>query len=94
MDFSNILVISGCIIGLLIIGKIFSVPLKAIFKLILNSVLGGILIFIINIIGGTFGFHIGLNLATAIIVGILGIPRSNFTCNITNFSLKYISLKK
>lgn len=74
MDFSNALVIFGCIIVLWIIGKIFSVPLKALFKLIINSVLGGLLIFIINLIGAVWNFHIGLNIVTAILVGILGIP--------------------
>lgn len=74
MDFYTVLIILGCIIGLWIIGKIFSIPIKAIFKLILNSILGGILIFIINLIGGAFGFHIGLNVLTSFIVGILGIP--------------------
>lgn len=54
--------------------KIFSVPLKALFKLIINSVLGGLLIFIINLIGAVWNFHIGLNIVTAILVGILGIP--------------------
>ena len=74
MDFSNALVIFGCIVVLWIIGKIFSVPLKALFKLIINSVLGGLLIFIINLIGVVWNFHIGLNIVTAILVGILGIP--------------------
>lgn len=63
-----------CIILLFILGKIFIWPLKKILKLILNSIFGGILIYIINIIGMNFGFHIGLNILTAIIVGILGIP--------------------
>lgn len=52
-------------------------PLKSIVKLIGNSILGGILIFIVNLIGTMFNFHIGLNIGTAIITGILGIPRSN-----------------
>ncbi len=74
MDFSNALVILGCIAVLWIIGKIFSVPLKALFKLIVNSVLGGLLIFIINLIGSAWGFHIGLNVVTTVLVGLLGIP--------------------
>ena len=74
MDFSNALVILGCIVVLWIVGKIFSVPLKALFKLIVNSVLGGLLIFIINLIGSAWGFHIGLNVVTAVLVGLLGIP--------------------
>lgn len=63
-----------CIILLFVLGKIFIWPLKKILKLIFNSIFGGILIYIINIIGMNFGFHIGLNILTAIIVGILGIP--------------------
>ena len=54
--------------------EISSVPLKALFKLIVNSVLGGLLIFIINLIGSAWGFHIGVNVVTAVLVGILGIP--------------------
>ena len=32
------------------------------------------LIYIINIVGQGFGFHIGLNYITSIFVGILGVP--------------------
>lgn len=76
MDFFNVFVIIGCIIAFWVLGRIFSIPIKAIAKLIGNSILGGILIFIINLIGGIFNFHIGLNLGTSILVGILGIPGS------------------
>ena len=74
MDIFNVFIILGCIVAFWIIGKVFSIPLKAIGKLILNSVLGGILIFIINLIGQLFNFHIGLNVVTSLLVGILGIP--------------------
>ena len=43
-------------------------------KLVINSVLGGISIFLINLVGANFGFHIGLNILTSILVGILGLP--------------------
>ena len=56
-------------------------PLKKLTKLdkifipiIVISIIGGIIIAIINFIGGFFNFHIGLNLITSIFVGILGIP--------------------
>ena len=74
MDFNNVLPFLACIIFLFIFGKIFILPLKSIMKLIINSVLGGILIFIINTIGTNFGFHIGLNIFTSIFVGLLGVP--------------------
>ena len=74
MEFNTIIAFLACIIFIFIFGKIFIWPLKNIFKLILNSILGGVLIYIINIVGMNFGFHIGLNLITAITVGLFGIP--------------------
>lgn len=57
-------------------------PLKKILKLIFNSCLGAGLIYVINIVGATWGFHVGLNLVTAIIVGVLGVPRRSTSCSI------------
>lgn len=74
MEINNIITILACIFFIFIIGKIFILPLKSICKLILNSILGGILIYVINLIGTLFNFHIGLNLITSIFIGILGIP--------------------
>ena len=74
MDFNNIITYIACICFLFIFGRLFIVPIKTILKLVINSILGGITIFIINLIGSIWGFHIGLNLITSIFVGILGIP--------------------
>jgi len=74
LDINNYLVYISSIIFIIIFGKIFLVPLKSIFKLILNSILGGVLIYIINIVGMLFNFHIGLNITTSILIGILGVP--------------------
>ena len=74
MDFNNIITYLACIFFLFIFGRIFIIPIKTIYKLIINSVLGGIIIFVINLIGAFFDFHIGLNLITSIFVGVLGIP--------------------
>ncbi len=74
MDFNNILTFLACIVFLFIFGKIFIIPLKNILKLVINSILGGCLIFVINMVGANFNFHIGLNLLTSIFVGLLGIP--------------------
>lgn len=74
MEVKMLLIYIACIIGIIIIGKIFIVPIKIILKLIINSILGVILLYIINSIGAIWGIHIGINLITALIVGILGIP--------------------
>lgn len=74
MDMNSIIIYLACLIVLFIVGKIFYLPMKKIIKLLINSVLGGVLIYIINIVGGSFNFHIGLNIGTAIFAGILGVP--------------------
>lgn len=71
---TNLITYLACICFLFIFGKVFIVPIKKILKLVINSVLGGITIFLINLIGATFGFHIGLNIFTSILVGLLGLP--------------------
>ena len=76
LETSNLVTILACICFIFIIGKIFIIPIKSICKLAINSILGGVLIYIINLIGGAFNFHIGLNLVTSLFIGILGIPGS------------------
>ncbi|MGI6086133.1 MAG: pro-sigmaK processing inhibitor BofA family protein [Acetivibrionales bacterium] len=64
-------------IGVLIVfafGKAMLLPLKIIFRLVINGILGGIAILIINLIGAPLGFTISLNLISALVVGILGLP--------------------
>ncbi len=71
---ANIITYLACICFIFIFGRIFIVPITKILKLIFNSILGGVVIFIINLIGSTFSFHIGLNFFTSIVVGLLGLP--------------------
>ena len=62
------------IFALYVIGYMFLVPIKILLKLILNSILGGIFIVLVNLIGTNWDIHIPLNLITSVIVGILGLP--------------------
>ena len=43
-------------------------------KLLANSLIGAIILLLINFIGSYFSFHIGLNFITILFVSILGIP--------------------
>lgn len=76
LEINTIIVYLACIVFLFLIGKFFILPLKSIAKILGNSILGAVLIGIINLVGGLFEFHIGLNVGTAIVTGILGLPRS------------------
>ena len=74
MELTNILIVIGCALAFFIVGKILTFPIRKILKLIFNTIMGGVIIYIINLIGANFGFHIGLNIITSLVVGILGIP--------------------
>ena len=65
---TNVITFLACICFIFIFGRIFIVPLKKILKVVINSILGGLSIFIINLIGANFGFHIGLNFFTSIVI--------------------------
>ena len=67
-DTNTIIIFLSCIMTIILFGKILLLPLKKILKLVINSILGGLLILIINYIGAMFNFHIGLNIVTAIFV--------------------------
>lgn len=71
---TNLITYLACICFLFIFGKVFIVPIKKILKLVLNSILGGLTIYLINLVGETFSFHIGLNIFTSVLVGVLGLP--------------------
>ena len=74
MDINNLIIFLGCIIIIFLVGKFFVVPLKIMLKILGNSVLGTLIIFLVNSIGELYEFHIGLNVITTLVVGILGIP--------------------
>lgn len=57
-----------------ILGRFLIIPLKWAGRLILSSIIGGIVIAAVNLIGGFWGIFVPLNLLTAAVVGLLGIP--------------------
>ncbi len=74
MDF---LVIVAYVAGVLILyalGKMLLIPLRNIFHLVVNAVIGGGVLLVINFIGGFWGFVVGVNPITALVVGLLGVP--------------------
>lgn len=48
--------------------------IKVVKKILLNTILGAVLLAIINFVGLYFDFNIALNIYSALIVGILGVP--------------------
>ncbi len=88
MDTTNLITYLACICFIFLFGRIFIVPVKKVLKLIFNSLLGGLIIYIINLVGSSFGFHIGLNLFTSILVRLVRNTRSNTFSNYKTYNIK------
>ena len=54
--------------------RIFYTPLKFAIKLVGNAVAGGLFLVFINLVGGIVNIQIGINIFTALTVGLLGVP--------------------
>lgn len=59
---------------LYLLGRVLLVPLKYVSKLLINAVVGGILLWVLNVFGNFIGLHIPINPITALTAGFLGIP--------------------
>ena len=51
MNTNVIITFFACILTLFLFGRLLVIPLKTILKILFNSILGGVLIYIINLIG-------------------------------------------
>ena len=58
------------IVILFILLKILKWPIK----ILVNGIFGVILLYLVNLVGAEYNFYIGINVVTALIAGILGIP--------------------
>ncbi|MPN26503.1 hypothetical protein SDC9_173928 [bioreactor metagenome] len=54
--------------------RIFRTPLKLVLKLLLNTLLGFLALYLLNLTSGFTGLSMGLNLPNALVIGVLGLP--------------------
>lgn len=62
------------VVLLIILCRVFIKPLKNVGILLLHSALGGVGLYIFNLLFAGLGFGIGLNIATSAVCGLLGLP--------------------
>lgn len=74
IDTNTLLAYLFGIILLYILVKVLFIPLKYLGKLMINAVVGGAALWALNVFGGVVGIQIGINIVTALVVGLLGIP--------------------
>lgn len=70
-------IIAAYAVGILLIllfGRILVVPLQIVLKLVYNGLIGGLVLWLVNLIGAPMGFALPITIWTALIVGLLGIP--------------------
>jgi len=74
---ANINIIIAYAFGLFLlylIARLLLVPLKILLKLVYNGLIGGAILFLVNLVGGYFGLYIPINPITALVAGFLGVP--------------------
>ena len=60
------------------VGWLLLVPLKIILKFIYNAIIGGIILWVLNLVGGFIGITVAINPVTALIVGFLGVQVDSY----------------
>ena len=54
--------------------KLFSAPMRLVFKILVNTGLGFALLLLFNLMGDRFGMSIGLNIFNVLFVAVFGLP--------------------
>ena len=67
----GILVILGVILAAWVLLKLFKVSFKIIWKLLVNALIGGLVLFVLNFIPGV---NMPINWLSTILTGLFGVP--------------------
>lgn len=74
MEAGIFLAYTACLMLIYFFGKWLLIPLKIILKVLVNSFLGGVILIVLNAICNNFEIFVPVNIVTAAITGLLGIP--------------------
>ena len=78
MDWTVILTYVAAIIVIWVLFKIFSWPIRTFVKILINSILGAALLFLVNYLGANVeamnGFQLPITWWSALMIGVLGVP--------------------
>ena len=69
-------IIAAVVAGFLVIAliRIFQAPLKLAVRLLVNTLLGFLALWAVELTAGVTGIALGLNLWNALVIGVLGLP--------------------
>ena len=69
-------IIASLLAGFFLIAllRVFRAPLRVAVKLLANTLLGFLALWVVNLTSGITGLTLGLNLWNALVIGVLGLP--------------------
>ena len=68
-----IITIAIVLLAIFLLFKIFGWSLKMFFKLLVNTIIGGVILILLNLVGGLIGFTVPITILSSVIVGGLGV---------------------
>lgn len=74
MDVNIILAFFFGALVIYLLARLLYFPMRLFFRFLINTLAGGLLLLLFNYIGAYWGVQIGLNVVTALIVGLMGLP--------------------
>lgn len=73
----NPIILISIVVAVIMLFLLFGAALKPfrfVGRLVVKLIIGGLLLFFLNIFGTSFGLHVPINAITTVVAGILGIP--------------------
>lgn len=74
LDWNMAAAVAFGLIMIVVLARVFYKPLKLFFRALLWTILGGVVIYLYNFAGNLWGLAIGLNVVSAFVVGVMGLP--------------------
>jgi inhibitor of the pro-sigma K processing machinery len=74
IEWSVLLAFGVGIFLIYVVGRMFMMPIRLVFRLIYNGLIGGAMLWLVNLAGSYIGFTIAINPVSALIAGFLGLP--------------------
>lgn len=74
MDYNVILAYAFGLLLVYVLIRLLFTPMRYALYVLYHGVVGGIILFLVNIVGGWFGFHMPVNPVSALCAGYLGAP--------------------
>ena len=70
----TIAIILIAVIAVFLILKLLTAPIRFAAKMLINALVGFVVLFLLNFVGGIVGLSLGINWFNALVVGIFGAP--------------------